>query len=356
MRILFVAEALDRVETALLRGLAQASLEIHLLLGDTAGHAPEPDPHLQVTRSPLRSRYDWRAIRAIRACLSQSPVDVIHCLRNNRPLTNTLAAMPGRRPALIAYRGTMGHLSRFDPGSWLSYLNPRIDRIVCVSNAVKDYLRTVGIPERKAVTIYKGHDPAWYEGFPPADLAPFGIPAEAFVVCCVANMRKDKGIDALIRSLEHIPTGRPVHLLLVGAADDGSMRQAIRDPQLRSLVHFTGYRTDAPALVAASHAFVMPSIRREGLPRAVIEAMCLRVPPIVTRIGGMPELVEDGTSGIVIPPSDPAALADALTGLRSDPELCRRIGAGARRRIEGPFSIQRTIESTRRLYEEVIAG
>jgi len=354
MRVLFVAEGLDRVEAAVINGLTEAGLSVDLLLDNLSGLVPRPDRNLRVIGLPLRSRYDGNAIRCIRRHLSETRVDIIHCLRNNRPLTNALIAMPGKRSALIAYRGTAGHLSRLDPASWLSYLNPRIDRIVCVSDAVRSYLLNMGIREQKAVTIHKGHDPAWYEGAAPADLSQFGIPPGAFVVCCVANIRRDKGIDPLIRSLQYVPGPPPVHLLLVGGIDDPSVQSTARDTRFRDRVHFTGYRDDAPAIVAASDAFVMPSLRREGLPRAVIEAMCLRVPPIVTAVGGMPELVEDGTSGLVVAPSDPAAIAGAVQRLIADPELRRRLGEEAYRRIIGPFSITRTIAATKRLYEEVV--
>lgn len=354
MRILFVAEGLDRVEAAVIEGLAGSGAAIDLLLGDLSGLTPGPHQNLRVTGLPMRRRHDLHAIRCIRRHMAEEGYDIVHCLRNNRPLTNTLVAIRGKTTPLIAYRGTVGHLSRLNPVSWTSYLNPRIDRIVCVSNAVREYLLTMRVPAQRVVTIHKGHDPAWYDGASPADLAQFGIPPDAFVVCCVANIRRDKGIDVLIRSLQHLPADNRVHLLLVGNVADTSVR-FVADADTGQLVHFAGYRQDAPDIVAASDLFVMPSLRREGLPRSVIEAMCLRVPPIVTRVGGMPELVEDGLSGVVVPPSDPAAIAAAIRRLISDPEMKVRLGEEARRRIEGTFSIDRTIAATKRLYEEAVA-
>lgn len=355
MQILFVAEGLDRCEAALLRGLAAQGHGVELHVGDAADVRVMKDTGVRAGYLPFRGRYDLVSIRAIRQRVRTGRFDIVHCLRNNRPLANALVAVRGAAVRLVAYRGTAGHLSRLDPGSWLTYLNPRIDTIVCVSEAVRRYLLRMGVPAGRAVTVYKGHDPAWYEGSPPADLSEFGIPGNACVVCCVANMRRDKGVDVLIRSLHHLPRDGSIHLLLVGSVQDARVLKAAGDGRIQHLVHFAGYREDATRLIGASHIFVMPSLRREGLPRAVIEAMCQRVPPIVTRVGGMPELVEDGQSGLVVDPSDPPAIARAVLRLSASPDMRRGIGEKARQRIESAFSITRTVLSTLRLYEALIS-
>jgi glycosyltransferase involved in cell wall biosynthesis len=93
---------------------------------------------------------------------------------------------------------------------------------------------------------------------------------------------------------------------------------------------------------------------KEGLSRAVIEAMSYGTPPIVTNIGGHPELVVHNESGLVIPPKDPEAIARAILELYNDPEKKKRLGENARRRIETRFHIRETIRQTRRLFEEVL--
>ena len=99
----------------------------------------------------------------------------------------------------------------------------------------------------------------------------------------------------------------------------------------------------------------MPSLEREGLPRAVIEAMCLGVPPIVTDVGGMPELVEDGKSGRVVPPGNPRALADAMIAILIDRDLRDTCGQNARLRIEEHFNIKTTITRMATLFEETLS-
>ena len=106
---------------------------------------------------------------------------------------------------IVAYRGIVGNVSFFNPVSWLRFLNPRIDRIVCVANAVRDYFLAdaAGISAAAAgapVTIYKGHSLDWYRATP-ADLRSVGVPPGSFVIGCVANYRPRKGIELLVDAL-----------------------------------------------------------------------------------------------------------------------------------------------------------
>ena len=119
-------------------------------------------------------------------------------------------------------------------------------------------------------------------------------------------------------------------------------------------IHVLGYRNDAPALTAACDVFVLPSTKREGLARSLIEAMAYGVAPVVTDCGGSPELVVDGVSGIVVPVRDVPALAAALKRLHDDPELRRRMGAAARERIRNDFRIEDTIAKTLELYRSLV--
>jgi glycosyltransferase involved in cell wall biosynthesis len=108
--------------------------------------------------------------------------------------------------------------------------------------------------------------------------------------------------------------------------------------------------------MAACDVFVLPSLRREGLPRAVIEAMAYRTPPIVTNCGGSPELVEDGVSGLVVPPGDDGAIANAVRKLAADPAVREDMGKAARERIRLHFNIENTIRKTLKLYQAVLAA
>src|SRR5690606_13543702 len=216
-----------------------------------------------------------------------------------------------------------GNVSFFNPIAWLRFLNPRIDRIVCVADAVRDYFLAMRparwrIPEHKLVRIYKGHDPAWYS-HEPADLAALGVPAGAFAVCCTANYRPRKGIEYLVDAVAALPEDWNVHLVLVGAMGDRKLSRRIERSGAAARIHRVGRRDDAPAIAAAADLFVLPSIKREGLARSLIEAMILGTPPIVTGRGGSPEHVVHEALGLVVPVRGAAARPAALPRLHREP-------------------------------------
>jgi len=352
-RILFIGEGLDLPESHLLRGLKNAGHHVELMVRPGCANADAlKEEGVHVHPLTLVRKVDFAGIRAIRSRLGEGQFDVMHTLLN-RPLSNGLLASRGMAVKRVAYRGIVGNLSRFNPGSWLTYLNPSVDRIVCVCHAVRKGLLAMRLPPERSVTIYKGHDVNWYHAADRASLARFGIPDDAFVIGSSANMRPRKGIHVLLEAAKNVRADRPVHFLLVGRIQDKLLSRTAMPAQLARRVHFTGFRLDAPALMGACDAIVLPSLKREGLARSVIEAMSQSVVPVVTDCGGSPELVRHQRDGLVVPPGDARALREALNLLLSDPGLRARMGASARTRIEKDFSIGSTVAEHIRLYESL---
>jgi glycosyltransferase involved in cell wall biosynthesis len=230
-----------------------------------------------------------------------------------------------------------------------------VDSIVCVSNAVRDDLLERVYDRRKPVTIYKGHDIAWYEGVRPLPRAELGVPGDAFLVGCVANNRPRKGVPVLMDAARLLTTAVPVHFVLAGHGMEADLLAPLLEGHsVGARCHFLGHREDALGLVAACDATVLPAIKREGLPKTVIESMALGVAPIVTRTGGSPELVVDGESGLVVPPGDAAAMAAAITRLAENRVRTRAMGGAARARIATHFRLADSIEQHLRLYQELL--
>jgi len=211
-----------------------------------------------------------------------------------------------------------------------------------------------GVPPERLVTIHKGHDPAWYCDKPATTRADLGLPDDAFVVGFVGRIRPVKGVDVLLRAAALLPSGLNVRLLLVGDIHDRRVRALVQDEALHERAHLMGHRKDAPALMRLCNAFVMPSVEREGLPRSVIEAMAQGIPPVVSGVGGMPELVIDGQCGRVVPPRDPEALAAAIRELAEDTERCAEYGERGRARITEQFNVSDYIKQTLELYRELV--
>lgn len=357
IKTLCITEDLDRPTTATFIGLKAAGVEVTVICPPGAQRERLVEAGVRLLDLPLRGNVDREGRRALRAELASGRYDILHLL-GNRGLQNGLAAAKGLPIKIVAYRGIVGNVSFFSPISWLRVLNPRIDRIVCVCNAVRDHFlamrpRFLRMPAERPVTIYKGHSLDWYRAAP-ADLRSVGIPEGAFVISCVANYRPRKGIEVLVAALAELPQDWPVHLLLVGHMDAPTLTKVIAASPAAGRIHRAGHRQDAPSLTAASDLFVLPSIKREGLSRSLIEAMAYGVAPVVTNCGGSPELVLDEQCGLVVPVSDPHALAAAIRRLYEDPDLRRRFGAAARQRIERDFRIEDTIERTLALYRGLV--
>jgi glycosyltransferase involved in cell wall biosynthesis len=300
------------------------------------------------------SKISLRAIRRIRHELKNGAYDVVYAF-NNKAIANTAVAVLGLDVGLATYRGQTANISRWDPACYLTHLNPRVDMVICVADAVRDSVRAQHRRPECVATVYKGHDLAWYSA-QAADLTGFGVPADAFVVGCVANNRPRKGLSVLVEAGKFLPDAAPIHFILVGSnMDDPRLSRAIAESPWRNNIHVLGFREDVPALIAACNVTVLPSIKREGLPKTVIESMAYGVPAIVTNTGGSPELVLDGDSGIVVPTSDANAIADAIMRLWQDPVLCKQMGARARERIATRFRVEDSVSKTRALLEQLVA-
>lgn len=300
-----------------------------------------------------RRKFSLEAVRRIRQVLKEGRHDVVQ-LFNNPAIVNGIVASFGLPVKVVTYRGQTGNISRWDPVCYLTHLSPRVSRIVCVAEAVRQSLLDVVYDRTKLVTIYKGHDLAWYGDTVRADLGELGVPRGAFTVCCVANSRPRKGADVLIAATGLLPPDLPVHFLLIGQdMDKEPMRSLASASPYRDKIHLIGFRENVLGIVAASNVAVLPAVKREGLPKTVIEAMVHEVAPVVTTTGGNAELVEDGVSGLVVPPGDAPALAKAMLRLFKDPDETRRMGKAARLRIGEHFRLEDAVSAHLRLFQEI---
>lgn len=354
MKALLLSTNLDRPEGHLIRGLRQGGVDIKLVISrDSPFQEILKDLDIEIEYWNFKSRIDPSSILYVRSLLRKQKFNLVHTF-NARALTAALFASLGANIKQITYRGTTGHLSRLDPSSWIGYLNPKVDKIICVSKAVERYLSEIGLAKEKLEVIYKGHEPDWYEesGMAGDELPHFD--ADQFYVACSANMRPVKGVDLLLKSLEFIPPDHKIRLILIGEIRDRKISQLLDRSGIKERVDVLGFRRDASRIVARCNAFCMPSREREGLPKALIEAMIQGITPIVTDVGGMPELVQDGAHGLVVPPGNPAAIAEAILKLYNDRAFSKRLGESSRQRISTDFSVRRTIDETLRVYREIV--
>jgi glycosyltransferase involved in cell wall biosynthesis len=351
-KVLVFTSQTDIPETYLYCGIKKAGFDIKVFLNET-------DPRISVLDKAeveyefikFNSRLSPSTIRRMRREMQSFQPDIVHYF-NSRALSNGLIASLGLPVKQIAYRGTIGHLSKWDPSSWLTYLNPKLDKTITVSHAVARYLEEIGIPRSKITPIHKGHSADWYTK-PPVDLTRFGVPSGAFVICCVANVRPVKGVNYLIEAFQLLNKELPIHLLLIGEVRDKKVKELLSTFKSDQRLHAVGFQKDVSGFIAASDVSVMCSVEREGLSKAVIEAMYRKVPSVVTTVGGLPEVIEHEKSGLLVPPRDSTALAKAFERLFHDKDLRKRLSEGAFKQANTKFSIKQTIEKTIQVYQEL---
>jgi glycosyltransferase involved in cell wall biosynthesis len=233
------------------------------------------------------------------------------------------------------------------------------DRIVTCSAGVKQHLLTQGVAERIVRVAYNGIDLRRFEELPDRAQvrAVLGISPTSPVIVCVAHLSAKKGQEFLIRAVALLRGRWPeLHCLLVG--------EGIMADQLRSLagelgvgdrVHLLGFRSDAVAIVNAADVAVLPSIAKEGLGLVLVEAALLEKPAVASNAPGIDEALQDGITGLLVPPGDAQRLADALDRLLADEPLCRNMGRAGRQRALETFTIPAMTEAVEAVYRELLA-
>jgi glycosyltransferase involved in cell wall biosynthesis len=350
----------DPAETGSFIAMHKMGVDITVLTWpDSANHRSLVEAGVPTIPYYIRGKISPDCIRLMRKELTRSQYDILHML-DKRATMNGLMASIGLGIKLVAYRGIVGNQSYLDPQSWLYLLNPRIDRIVCVCEAVRQYLLQLGMPgirmrRNVPVTIHKGHNPEWYSE-PFEDLQQYGIPKDTFVVSCTARGVPRKGVPILLQAIDRLPPGLDMHFLLAGTNMDNKLhRKLVARNQYASNIHLYGFLNRMPWIHPNCDVTVLPSLRREGLPRAMIEAMIGGVVPIVTDSGGSPELVEDGKSGFVVPPGKPQPITERILQLYNDHQLLAHMSDMARERIRKDFTVEKTARETVALYRELLA-
>jgi glycosyltransferase involved in cell wall biosynthesis len=184
-----------------------------------------------------------------------------------------------------------------------------------------------------------------------------GLPEGVPILICLASLTEEKGQAVLLQAMRRVHCEVPdARLLLVGRDRGRTDLRALADELgLAGSVDLLGIREDVAPLLAACDISVLPSLR-EGLPLSLLESAAAGLPIVATAVGGVPEIVEDGVGGILVPPGDPDALADALVTVLGGAERRRAMGEAARRRVEERFDIRPVVREIEDLYLSLLAG
>jgi glycosyltransferase involved in cell wall biosynthesis len=302
---------------------------------------------------------DRLAVRTLADELAPFQPEIVHNHMYRAEVVGTRAALllgekGCRRPAVIS----TVHSSRVrcsEDRETLRRLTPLMDRLIVVSKAIDRKVREEGRAGVPISLIYNGVDLQRYNHQQPCCTLheEYLIPAEAQIVGVVARLEAEKGHRTLLEAwplvLAAVPSAR---LLIIG---EGSERDSL-EAQVASLgiedrVVFTGRREDVPAVTAALDVAVLPSYREaQGL--SVLEAMALSRPVIASRVGGIPEMIEDGVSGLLVEPHDCDALAAGIVRLLTDHPLADMIAHRGHGLVHDRFCIELMVHSISDLYDQ----
>lgn len=216
----------------------------------------------------------------------------------------------------------------------------------------------LGCPPDRVHIIHNGVDPALFEPrSDPDTLAEFGFALGDPVVGIVAALRPEKDHFTLLHAARNVVAQIPnVKFLVVG---DGPTRADLEklcvDLGIAKNVHFAGTRHDVGRLMPAMNVFTLCSVS-ECFPISILEAMASGLPAVCSDVGGVREILEHGETGYLVPARDPVQLADRLTELLRNPDVAKRFGLAGRRRIEGQFTLERSVAEAERAIERVVCG
>jgi glycosyltransferase involved in cell wall biosynthesis len=325
----------------------------------------EPLGALAMVKKETRIPHPASAVDAIRVArrvaVRARERDLIYANSQKAFVVAAAAGLFARKPVVWHLRDILAppHFSATNVRAATSLANLRAARVIANSQATAGAFVAGGGRESLVRVVYNGIDPAPFDAVTGAGAAALrrelGIAPGSFVIALFGRFHPWKGQQVVLEALARLPE---VHALIVGAPLFGEEAfastlhaQAVR-LGIAARAHFLGFRHDIPLLMAAADVVVHASVYPEPFGRVVVEGMLARRPVVATRAGGITELVNDGETGVLVPPNDAVAMTDAIVGLRADPRRSAAIAARGAERARERFTLGAMVRGV----EDALAG
>ena len=317
----------------------------HARIGEEARRAGIPVFHLA-----LRGNLDLVSVIKLARLLRRKRIDVVNTHSGIDSWVGSLAAKLARTPVLVRTRHLHLPLKR----NWHNFVHYLPDRFLTCGETMREFLvRDHGFPSQEVVSIPTGID---FSTFSPQRSRPevrqaLGVAEDDFVVLMVGIVRAVKRHEIALRAL-HLLHGRLANVRLVVAGDGPmieDMRRLAAQLGISGQIDFLGHRDDVADLMGAADCLLLTS-RSEGIPQAVTQALGLGLPVVATAVGGVPELVKDGLTGLLVPAENVETVADALEHLARHPEIARELAHGGRAHAHAHYSLQAMLDRTEQEY------
>jgi len=300
-------------------------------------------------------RQPW-AIDVMRRYLAETRPDVVHTFLLTASLYGRFAAALARVPIVIGSEVNIYEHKQPRHVMIERLLMGVTDRVVVSAASVRDfYLRQLHADPAKVDVIYNAVD--WDQLTTtidrPSMRAQFGVGADDLVIGVIARLTEQKGHKYLLDALARGALS-DAHLVIIGGGElEGELKRHADALGLAGRVHFAGARRDLGNVLSAFDVFVLPSLW-EGLPLSLVLAMGASLPVVATAVAGVPEVVEHGKTGWLVPPGDVSSLAEALSMLAVNPDLRARLGGAARGAVLTKFGVDAYVEALSTLYDRLL--
>jgi glycosyltransferase involved in cell wall biosynthesis len=306
-----------------------------------------------------RGSASWRLLTSLVREIYNFKPDILHAHFLGSGVYGSLASnLSTRIPLVCTFHGTPD----VNPRDASLRLKSRIltrprNRVVYVSHHLRRHLEPIlGVPPHLGVVIHNGV-PFSDEEPEAARTMLSGLDPQARLIGAVGNIRPAKDYPNLLQAARRVRDVRPQVQFAILGGGQGELFEGIlrmkRELGLDDTVHFMGFQANAQSIMRSFEIFVSSS-ETEGLPLASVEAMGMGLPVVLTNCGGVPEVVEDGRSGLLVPTKNPDALAEGLLALLEDPAFAARLGNEARLRARSNFSLDSMLQGYTGLYQELL--
>ncbi|OUR59884.1 hypothetical protein A9Q74_15160 [Colwellia sp. 39_35_sub15_T18] len=336
-------------------GLAKAGHDITIMTCDTNAYIEEYKK-AGLTIIPLRSlkKHSWAVIKQVHHYIKANAIDIVYATES-KGIPNAAFGCIGTKAKMIAYRGTTGGLYKSDISNYLCMLHPRIDGAICVSEAVTKYVKPKmrEVIQPNVITIYKGHDLAWYQG-DAVELSSLHTQSGNFNVVCIGSPRSQKGMRYMLDAIKELSDIDNIRLILIG--DNFDCEPYISDIKATGMndkIIQTGFRSDVPQIAKACDVLILPS-EREGLPRVVLESLAVGTPVITSANEGAMEIIEDKVNGYVVPIGEGEAIAERIRFLSKNTELLKQLSIHAQKTITTKMSHKRTVQNMENYFQAML--
>ena len=305
--------------------------------------------HLLKARGKLDVRALWRLRKLCRTA------DIVHSFLFHANIAARLAAIATGTAAVIS-AARVAERSRPRRRTLECRTHRLVDAEVCVSNGVRDFLAAGGFPRTKLVVIPNGVDVARFEGRDPAFKGRMGLSRDTRLVTTIGRLHEQKGIAAFLHAAASILQSRSdCHFLVVGTGPlEADLRRLAAELHIARHVAFLGYTDRVAEVLKATDVFVLASLW-EGMPNAVLEAMAAATPVVATRVEGTEDVVEDGRTGLLVPPGDTPGLVNSILKLLDHPALAAEQGQAAQAHVRRHFPLETMVRRHEELYIELLA-